>query len=264
MKRRSASASVHESGAASPLFIAEPFTKGEAIMDEKGFLAQMRACLGQMAMQEVAIDGSMKKIEAEGGAIDLALLKAEKMEKVTFSTITLKEASVSEASLLAWPEDGNNRPLFWCNLTRMPGMNIFINDFTPMTDLVLYPQYGERYLDDLLSVKSGAAEALKDGMVDKSLTMSTKTVWALSPHCTVFSLADEVMPKLGPVIEEYCKLYVKLWQDAAKIENSEERQFSQRKKAAVRKMMKENDPGYYFMVNIFGQETTTKVFDFIF
>lgn len=233
-------------------------------MDEKDFLARMRKSLGQMTFQEVAIDGSMKKIEAEGGAIDLSLLNADKMEKVTFSTITLHEASVSEASLLAWPEDGYNLPLFWCNLTRMPGMNIFINDFTPFTDLVLYPQYGERYLDDLLSVKSSAAEELKEGMVDKSFTMSTKTVWALSPHCTVFSLTDEVVPKLGSVIEEYCKLYVKLWQDAVKIENSEERQFSQKKKAAVRKMMKENDPGYYFMVNIFGQETTTKVFDFIF
>jgi len=240
------------------------FFKGEAIMDEKDFLAQMRKCLGQMALQEVAIDQSMKKIQADGGAIDLALLKADKIEKVTFSTITLHESSVSEASLLAWPEDGTNLPLFWCNLTRMPGMNIFINDFTPMTDLVQYPQYGERYLDDLLSVKSAAAEALKEGMVDKSFTMSTKTVWALSPHCTVFSLADEAVPKLGSVIEEYCKLYVKLWQDAVKIENSEERQFSQKKKAAVRKMMKENDPGYYFMVNIFGQDTTTKVFDFIF
>ena len=233
-------------------------------MDEKDFLAQMRKCLEQMALQEVAIDLSMKKIEAEGGAIDLALLKAEKIEKVTFSTITLHESSVSEASLLAWPEDGTNLPLFWCNLTRMPGMNIFINDFTPMTDLVLYPHYGERYLDDLLSVKSAAAETLKEGMVDKSFTLSTKTVWALSPHYTVFSVADEAVPKLGSVIEEYCKLYVKLWQDADKIENSEERQFSQKKKAAVRKMMKENDPGYYFMVNIFGQETTTKVFDFIF
>jgi hypothetical protein len=233
-------------------------------MDEKDFLAEMRKCLGQMALQEVAIDGSMTNIEAEGGAIDLSLLKADKIEKLTLSTITLHEASVSEASILAWPEDGYNLPLFWCNLTRMPGMNIFINDFTPLTDVVLYPHYGERYLDDLLSVKSAAAETLKDGMVDKSFTMSTKTVWALSPHFTVFSLTDEAVPKLGSVIEEYCKLYIKLWQDAVKIENNEERQFSQKKKAAVRKMMKENDPGYYFMVNIFGQDMTTKVFDFIF
>ncbi len=233
-------------------------------MGEKDFLAQIRKNLGQMALKEVAIDESMKKIEAEGGAIDLSLLKVEKIEKLTLSTITLHEASVSEASILAWPEDGYNLPLFWCNLTRMPGMNIFINDFTPLTDIVMYPQYGERYLDDLMSAKSTAAETLKEGMVDKSFTLSTKTVWALSPHYTVFSLTDEMIPKLGPVIEEYCKLYIKLWEEAVRIENSEERQFSQKKKAAVRKMMKENDPGYYFMVNIFGQDMTTKVFDFIF
>jgi len=47
-------------------------------------LAKMKKCLGQMALQEVSIDPSMKKIEAEGGAIELSLLKADKIEKVTF------------------------------------------------------------------------------------------------------------------------------------------------------------------------------------
>jgi len=42
-------------------------------------LAQIRKCMGQTALKEVAIDGAMKKIEAEGGAIDLSLLKAEKL-----------------------------------------------------------------------------------------------------------------------------------------------------------------------------------------
>jgi ribosomal protein S6 len=48
------------------------------------------------------------------------------------------------------------------------------------------------------------------------------------------------------------------------VTRSEERAFAMRKREAARRIMKENDPGYYFMVNIFGQETTTKVFDFIF
>jgi len=73
-----------------------------------------------------------------------------------------------------------------------------------------------------------------------------------------------VIPRLGSVMDQYCKLYLKLWQDAVLIEKGEERQFAQRKKEAVRKMMKENDPGYYFMVNIFGEDTTRKVFDLIF
>lgn len=234
-------------------------------MNEKDFfLASMKKGLGQLPLQEVSIDEALKKIEVEGGTIDLSLHKAAKIEKLTFSTITIHASSVSESSLLVWPEDGYTLPLFWCNLTCMPGMNIFINDFTPLTDIVMWPHYGERYLDDLMAVKRSTAEELKEGMADKAFTLSTKTAWALSPHCTVFSLRDAVIPKLGSVIDQYCKLYLKLWQEAVLIEKGEERQFAQRKKEAVRKMMKENDPGYYFMVNIFGEDKTRKVFDLIF
>jgi len=234
-------------------------------MDAKDFyLDRMRSNLGQLKLQEVSLDEALTKIEVEGGSIDLSLHKTDKIEKLTFSTISIHASSVAESSLLAWPEDGYNLPLFWCNLTSMPGMNIFINDFTPLTDIVMWPQYGERYLDDLMAVKSSAANELKEGMVDKAFPLSTKTAWALSPHCTVFSLQDEVIPRLGSVVEQYCKLYLKLWQEAVMIEKGEERQFAQRKKEAVRKMMKENDPGYYFMVNIFGEDTTRQVFDLIF
>ena len=44
----------------------------------------------------------------------------------------------------------------------------------------------------------------------------------------------------------------------------EELDFCKRKKEATRKLMKENDPGYPFMVNIFGEEKTHKVFDIVF
>lgn len=234
-------------------------------MSEKDFfLGRMRRNLEQLALQEVSLDESLKKIEVEGGSIELSLHTSAKIEKLTYSTISIHASSVAESSLLAWPQDGYNLPLFWCNLTSMPGMNIFINDFTPLTDIVMWPRYGERYLDDLMAVKSSAAEELKEGIVDKAFPLSTKTAWALSPHCTVFTLKDEVIPQLGSVVDRYCKLYLKLWQEAVMIENGEERQFAQRKKAAVRKLMKENDPGYYFMVNIFGEDKTKKVFDLIF
>ena len=44
----------------------------------------------------------------------------------------------------------------------------------------------------------------------------------------------------------------------------EELDFCKRKKEATRKLMKENDPGYPFMVNVFGEEKTRKVFDIVF
>jgi len=234
-------------------------------MDErKDFLSRIKMNLDQLSLEEVTVDPKLKKIEVEGGAIDLTMYKCHKVEKLTFSTIKIYESSVSEESLLVWSEDNYDLPLFWCNLTQMPGMNIFINDFTPLMDIVVWPNYGEKYLDDLLAVKNSAAEQLKEGMVDKAFTLSTKTAWALSPHCTIFSLKDESISQLASIVDQYCTLYLKLWQEATLIEPKEERQFAQRKKEAVRKMMKENDPGYYFMVNIFGEDKTRKIFDLIF
>jgi len=235
------------------------------MMEEKrDFASVVKKSLDQLPLREVAVDPGLKRIEVEGGSIEIETFKAEKIEKLTFSTIKIHESSVSEESLLVWPEDTYDLPLFWCNLTQMPGMNIFINDFSPLMDVVVWPQYGEKYLDDLLAIKDSAAEKLKDGMVERKFKLSTKTAWALSPHRTIFSLTDACIPRLGPIVDEYCKLYLKLWQDSAPIKKHEERQFCKRKKEALRKMMKENDPGYHFMVNIFGEDKTHKVFDLIF
>lgn len=228
------------------------------------FIGKLKKSLEQLSLKEVAVDPELKRIEVEGGSITLETFKTEKIEKLTFSTIKIHASSVSEQSLLVWPEDSYNLPLFWCNLTQMPGINIFINDFTPLMDIVVWPQYGEKYLEDLLAIKDSAAEKLKDGLVEKEFKLSTKTAWTLSPHRTIFSLRDTCIPRLGPIVDEYCELYFKLWKEAVSIEQGEERQFCKRKKEAVRKMMKENDPGYYFMVNVFGEDKTRKIFDLIF
>ena len=233
-------------------------------IEKTDFISEVKKSLEQLPLREVAVDPELKRIEVEGGCIDIEMFKAEKIEKLTFSTIKIHESSVSEGSVLVWPEDTYDLPLFWCNLTQMPGMNIFINDFSPLMDIVVWPQYGEKYLDDLLAIKDSAAEKLKDGMVEREFKLSTKTAWALSPHRTVFSLTDACIPRLVPIVDEYTKLYLKLWQDSASIEKNEEKKFCKRKKEALRKMMEENDPGYHFMVNIFGEDKTRKVFDLIF
>lgn len=232
--------------------------------EETDFISKVKKSLEQLSLREVAVDPELKKIEVEGGSIDITMFKAEKIEKLTLSTIKIHESSVSEESVLVWPEDTYDLPLFWCNLTQMPGMNIFINDFSPLMDIVVWPQYGERYLDELMTIKDSAVEKLKEGIVEREFKLSTKTTWTLSPHRTIFSLMDAFIPRLVPIMNEYCKLYLKLWQGSASIEKNEERQFCKRKKEAVRKMMKENDPGYHFMVNIFGEDKTRKVFDLIF
>ena len=129
--------------------------------DETDFIGNVKKSLEQLSLREVAFDPELKKIEVEGSSIDITMFKAEKIEKLTFSTIKIHESSVSEKSVLVWPEDTYDLPLFWCNLTQMPGMNIFINGFCPLMDIVVWPQYGERYLDELMTIKESAVEKLK-------------------------------------------------------------------------------------------------------
>jgi hypothetical protein len=48
------------------------------------------------------------------------------------------------------------------------------------------------------------------------------------------------------------------------VSDSAEREFVTRRREAVRRLMKENDPGYPLMVNLFGKEQTAQVFDIVF
>jgi len=58
--------------------------------------------------------------------------------------------------------------------------------------------------------------------------------------------------------------YIKHWQQAEQITEDKKREFYLKKKEATRKLLKGNDPGYPIMVGIFGEEKTSKVFDFVF
>jgi hypothetical protein len=239
-------------------------TRRETMEEKIDLMTGGRKRLERLSLEEVPVDQDLKHIEVEGGSIDLEIFKAEKVEKVVLSTVRIHARSVSEGSVFVWPADSYDLPLFWYNLTQMPGMNMFIADLTPMVDIVVWPEYGEKYLDDLHAVKNSAIEKLKDGIVEKELRFSTKTMWAMSPHCTILSLTDAGASELDPIIDEYTALYLRLWEGAAPMGESEESEFSKRKKKATRKTMKENDPGYPFMVNVFGEEKTKKMFDLVF
>jgi hypothetical protein len=57
---------------------------------------------------------------------------------------------------------------------------------------------------------------------------------------------------------------LKLVQGAAPVSSSAELQFYLHRKQELRTLMKANDPGYPFMVDVFGEETTHRVFDQVF
>ena len=66
------------------------------------------------------------------------------------------------------------------------------------------------------------------------------------------------------MLNAYISEYIALWEKASRLDDGPEKQFYLRKKAATRKLMKANDPGYAFMIDVFGEENTRKVFDSVF
>ena len=84
------------------------------------------------------------------------------------------------------------------------------------------------------------------------------------PIARYFALTEEGVAQIDPVVQEYGQAYVKLCQEAAPIQKTEEAAFCKRKKAAVRKIMAENDPGHPLMLGVFGEEKTEKVFEIVF
>jgi len=62
----------------------------------------------------------------------------------------------------------------------------------------------------------------------------------------------------------YITEYIKLWEKAPRLGEGPEKQFYLKKKAATRQLMKANDPGYAFMIDVFGEDKTVKVFDSVF
>jgi hypothetical protein len=215
-------------------------------------------------LKSVAIDPELKLINAEGGWIALDVFQGEKILKAVFSIIEISSTSVAEQSIILWPDDGYDLPVFWCNLTQMPGMSFHIFDLIPLMDLVVWPSYREKYLSLLPELKKKAIDHFKDGIAEKDFDLTSVVALAFSPYRICFKLTDEGVALIAPVVEEYCKIYVELWQKATPVKQPEESAFCTRKSEAVRKLMKENDPGYPIMTSIFGEEITSKVFDIVF
>ncbi len=229
------------------------------------FAGKAKTFMNAIPMQPVEIDPKLSRIEAEGGIIDLEIFKAEKIEKIVFCTINMHETGVVESTVMIWPDDNHNLPILWCNLTIVPEvMNVPVFDFVPMMDFVVWPGYAEKYVECIKDLKDNAIEILGDMVIDKAANLPSLSVYTLSPYKLVAMISDDGIAKVPEVTGEYIAKYAELWLQAEPIVGDEDRAYYLRKKAATSKLMKANDPGYHFMVDVFGEETTHKVFDLVF
>ena len=72
------------------------------------------------------------------------------------------------------------------------------------------------------------------------------------------------LPIIPQITDAYVKAYIKLWEKAGQVGKAADLEHYAKKRAAMRSLMKCNDPGYPFMIDIFGEKMTHKVFDTVF
>ena len=233
--------------------------------NQGAFIAEAKQGLSAFALQPLTLNQCPSLIEAQGGSIRLEGYTADKFEKIVLCTIEIEATSLVETSVLAWPETGSDLPILWCNLTRVPHvMNVAVFDFLPVMDPVLQPKQTAAAIDGLRTLKATALTLLGDTLIDQAVMLPSRSVYALSPYNTVVNLSDAGLATLPDVLGRYLRAYHALWKQAPVVADLIDRDHRTRRLAAIRALMKANDPGFPFMVDVFGQEATEQVFDAVF
>ena len=137
-------------------------------------------------------------------------------------------------------------------------------DFIPMMDIITWPDYAARYVEGIHDLKADALEVLGETVLHKAVDLPSRTVYALSPYKLIPVVSQEGIDLVPRVAGDYIAAYLKLAQAAGPVTSSAELEFYLHRKQQLRTLMKANDPGYPFMVDVFGEEMTHRVFDEVF
>jgi len=218
--------------------------------------------LKDLDLKMVPLEKGMDRIEVEKGSCTIEIYSADRLERIIFSLIEIK-GTAREGTLFIWPEPKYHLPLFWCNLTQMTTHSFFILDYLPLLDPVVWPEYFEHCLKGFSTMRPKVLDIMKEFILDKDPTLPSAIAILLSSFKITISLKAEGIGKVLTLIQEGISSYLEMAKKALPV-SEEERVFLLKKRENVRKQMKNNDPGYPFMVNTFGEKITKKIFDTIF
>lgn len=236
------------------------------MMDTRsGFIDAARHGLSAFALAPLNIDPGLNQIQVPGGSLQLECYTADGVEKIVLCTIVIEATSVVESSVLVWPAAGYDLPVLWCNLTRVPQvMTVAIVDVLPVMDPVLWPERAMAAVEGVRALRTHALARLGETVVDPAVMLPSRALYALSPYHLCVDLTDAGLSRLTTVVDDYLRAYHALWQQASRLADPLERDHSVRRGRAIRALMKANDPGFPFMVKVFGEETTRRIFDAVF
>lgn len=229
------------------------------------FIGSAQNSFSSFMQTPVAIDPTLQHYETEGGSIDLAVYTADTIEKIVFSSIKIKSTGVTEESVFIFPKEGYEFPVFWANITRFSFINILIFDFLPLQDLIMTPTYGQTYMEPLNETKTAVMDTiLKRTVRDKAVEFSSLAVYAYSPYKMIVRVSKRGALKIGAIMDAYADTYKDLVQSATLLEEGAARTYATQRLTAMRQLMRENDPGYKYMLEVFGEDKTEDIMDIIF
>jgi len=235
------------------------------------FFGDMEAQLTEFMVEELAVDPAVGNVVTDGGEVTVQWYRADKIDRVVFSSIHIKETGVYEESVFVYPEEGYEFPVLWTNLTQMSGMYILVVDFIPLQDIVMKKDYGQRYLAPLKTAKDNVLGTydspgiLEGGVLDEVSFENYCSIYVFSPYKTIIMVAPNAIDRLADVLHEYCAAYISLVNESEMLEvGSADREYAADRLDAMLNLLQECDPGYKYMVEAFGQETTDGIFDVVF
>lgn len=229
------------------------------------FIGSAKNSLSALMEQPVSIDEKYNHYEAEGGSIDIEVYAADKIEKIVFSSIQIEATNVSEESVFIYPAAGYEFPVFWANMTRFSFITLFIFDFLPLQDLVMSPDYGQQYIQPFKTAKDTVMDdILKNTVRSEALELDTLAMYTYSPYKMVVMVSLLGALRVADVVEAFSSAYIELCNDSQELAEGAALEYATGKLSALRSLLKENDPGYPFMVEAFGETVTRDVMDIIF
>lgn len=192
--------------------------------------------------------------DLRGGSIPWSfkyLYAAPKLEKIVFSVQSYRDMLMTYTTLI-WPDDSHALPIFSSFWAESAKGSYCIIDLYPLADCICDLSYLERYLDPL-------DDAYSRGLTHFREKSSRNPNWfhaMSSPYSIVADFGPSTQGTQQTLLDltaQYLQVYTRLWQEDEARDDETMRPYNRRKEA-IRTVMRENDPGGFMLEKAVGKE----------
>lgn len=179
------------------------------------------------------------------------LYAAPKLEKIAITVQSFRDKLMTYAAMI-WPDDAHALPVFSSFWAESAKGSYFILDFYPTADCICDIPYLERYLEPLETVYGQALEHYN--------TVSVRDPnWFRAMVSPYYINADfhpstsQTQQRLLGYTVAYLEIYHRLWEQDQPREAGSMQRLNERKEA-IRRNMREKDPGGFMVEQAVGKE----------